>query len=154
MSEENILELLNRDLDAVDTTTPLLKHGSKVLFNIASCKMVPTKDGTSQNVEVVLKLVADSPNNKGGFVKAGSQLTHRISLKLVDKNGDRRDQPNGPIQRDLARFRKAVTGSQGGAFLPCDQYIGRQVMATVSIEKDATGQYGDQNRIARWEEPK
>jgi hypothetical protein len=98
-----------------------------------------------KNIEVMVKLAQPAPSEKPGEnIDPGYPLTSWISLKPVDKNGkDRTDQ----IIRECTAFKLCVTGSKAGSFYPLEQYVGRQVLGTVSIEKDESGQYADQNRV-------
>ena len=143
----NILDILNtQDLTSTDLKPKRIKHGTQCVFNVKSVKEVPSKkDPMDKNIEVVVTLANPAPSEKPGEnIDPGFQLTSWISLKPIDKNGkDRTEQ----ILREVTTFKLCVTGSKAGAFYPLEQYVGRQVMGTVSVEKDEAGQYADQNRV-------
>lgn len=141
--------LFGADLTSVETTRPLLSRGA-VRFVVADCKIEQASDKVNKNLVIVVKSLHDHPDTKGGVAKAGYKLTHRISLKPKNKDGDDRLQS---IQADLKRFRVACTGQKSGTFGDPASYIGCEPTANVSIESDETGQYGDQNRLS-WVESK
>ena len=149
----SILDLLNtKDLSTVDLTPPLIKDGATVTFDVLKVELVAGKsDPSEQNVSISLETAHETPSSKGGTLPARRKFTHTISLKTTGRDGqDLTDM----VERNLAAFRKAALGTASGAFMPLEQYLGRQVNASVRIQKDNTGVYADQNRIARFIEAK
>jgi len=145
----NIQDLLSRDLTQVELTPPLLAPGD-VLVEITEAKMTKTKNGDPM-LEFTLRTVNVEKDTKGGDIAPGgrgSVLIHRIALTAVDKNGHRRDEPGGPIEQDLARFKYGFTGEKSGQFGEPSLFIGRQAVARVDIEE--TEAYGPQVRIRRF----
>jgi len=144
-----ILDLLNtKDLTDVDLVPPLMKDGSKVTFDILKIELVPSKsDPDETNLQVNLETAHEVPSNKGGTIPARRKFTHTISLKTTSKDGaDLTDM----VERRVTEFKQAALGTKAGTFMPLEQYLGRQVVGVVSIQKDKTGAFGDQNRIGRF----
>ena len=147
----NILDILNTaDLINTDLKPTLIQHGTTVLLKVAEAKITDAADKLSQMFEFKLKTVNPAPGTKGKPLNAGYTITHRISLKEIDKNGaDRTEQ----IKADCAKFRLAVTGSKAGAFMPLEQYLNADVTAVINVQKDPSGQYSDSNAIGRFVPP-
>lgn len=149
-----INDILNtRDLTNVDIAPPLIKDGSTVTFDVMKVELVTSKqDPDEQNVAISLETAHECVGNKPGVVlPARRKFTHTISLKQVSKDGKDLSEL---VDRNLAAFKLAALGTKAGSFAPLEQYLGRQVNAVVSIQKDKNGVYADQNRIARFIAPK
>lgn len=148
------LEILNsRDLTEVDIQPPLIKDGSTVTFDVMKVELVASKqDPDEQNVAISLETAHECASNKPGVtLPPRRKFTHVISLKQVGKDGQDLSEM---VDRNLAAFKLAALGTKAGPFAPLEQYMGRQVNGVVSIQKDKTGVYADQNRIARFVVPK
>ena len=145
----NILDILNtKDLTTVDLVPPLIKDGAKVTFDVMSLELVASKsDPDETNIQIKLETAHEVPSNKGTMLPPRRKFTHTISLKTTSKDGaDLTDM----VERNCAAFKSAALGTKAGTFMPLEQYLGRQVVGVVTIQKDKTGAYGDQNRISRF----
>jgi len=144
-----ILDLLNtKDLTDVDLVPPLMKDGSKVTFDILKVEIVASKSNPDeQNVQVSLETAHEVPSNKGGVIPARRKFTHTISGKTTSRDGS---DITELVERRLAEFKQAALGTKAGLFTPLEQYLGRQIVGVVTIQKDTTGAFGDQNRINRF----
>lgn len=146
---DNLTQLFTQDLTNVDLSVPLIVPG-RVDFIISDMKIVPTKanDGES-NLEISLQTKYATKGTKGESFNPGRKLTHIISLKKLDKNGEDR---TPRILQDLKRVRIAA-GMGDGPFGKPSDYIGHTVSTNVVVESDATGKFADKNVITKWIDP-
>lgn len=142
--QRDITSLFSTDLSGVDPNLPLLAP-SDIVFRIDDCKVLETKDKTSQNLTFSLSTVYPQMSTKGKTLEPGYKLTHYVSLKPVDKEGrDRKDQ----LLRTLRGIMDAV--GRTGQFGDPASYIGSQIKGAVLVESDASGKYADKNTIKRF----
>jgi hypothetical protein len=144
----NLLDVLSRDLTAVDLEPPLFKDGQNVVFEVKGITASDNKKGNPQLV-VDLVTVNPEPHSKGGQFPAGKKYTHRIQLGLTSKDGK---DISSLVDRRLKEFRLGATGNGNGAFGDPNQYVGCRLTAVMSIRPPSEG-FGKQNDIARFIKP-
>lgn len=137
--QDNI-DILSADLSSVDVSRPMLAAGVVELV-VSDLKVEPNKDGTKQNLNMVLKTTSNERSSRGDTLSPGFTLFHTVSLTPTEKYTAER------IGQSLKGIRLAATGESGGTFAPIDQYIGKTLTAKVYVEEDKNGVYPAQNRI-------
>jgi len=137
------MSVLDTNLLEVDISRPLL---TKPVVRLKVVEMVEKENNakTGTNIVTTFETVfkEEAKTEKGTTtVEPGYKLTVYTGLSVTEK----RTEEN--IRKDLKRLRMGITGQEGGAFAPLDQYIGKEVDAKLKIEKD--DQYGEQNRVGQ-----
>lgn len=135
---EDIQSLFSADLTSVDISRPVLRSGPTA-FVVAEAKVEPNKAGDKQMLVIQLKTRYDALSTKNEKINPGYPVTDRIVLTSSE------GRPAERIMQDLKRFQLAC--GRSGPFGEPANYIGCNLTANVSVESDATGQYGDQNRV-------
>lgn len=138
---EDIQSFFSQDLTNVDISRPLLKEGP-VPFTVTDCKVEPNKAGDKQNLVITLKTRYEQKSSKGVVIQPGFTHTERMTLTPTERY------PAERIMQELKKFQLGC--GRSGAFGEPSTYIGANVVGNVIVDSDASGIYGDQNRIRSW----
>lgn len=144
MSKDNepvtpTFDILNEDLSGVDTTLPLIVEG---IYDLAVFKLSkdPSKDGTKENLNIVLHTTETANTTTRDTVQKGFPLFHVISLTPTEKYTVEQ------IKRKLAEFTQAVGVP---SINPMESIVGRVVRTKVIVEPERTNKETGQTYDAR-----
>ena len=135
--------ILDNDLTDVNPKYPILPSGA-YQFKMGLA-MEKTKDQTGDIVRVTLTLAQQTTDREGKPVFPGHVITDRISLQPTEKY------PIDNIKKRLKQVMIAALGeSNAKGKFDIDLLQGKEVTVKLKVEQDATGEYDDSNRVARY----
>lgn len=131
--------ILTNDLSDTSTESPIVPKND---YPMTVAKVEQSKSEKTGNNMIVVQLKSLNPITaiNGETLPAGAlYLFHRIVITPTEKMSAEQ------VKRNLKRFQVAC-GVRSGPFYPLDQYVGKNVMASVGISK-ATDDYPERNEI-------
>lgn len=142
-NNDTINDLLNMQVTEDDLQPALFKDGAQVLFEIAEAELKTEEaDGIVDNyVQFQFKTLNKEPNTKGDTFPVGFPYGYRMYLNKVSRKGN---DLTGLLKRNIAAFRKATVGTAAGSLGEPAQYVGKRLVAVMSVSKRKSGSLGNE----------